>query len=363
MRVLTQLVVVTVIAGAGAGGWYFWEQRGVNKPAAAQAAQGQRGRTAAPVQVEFVVAKLGDVSALVESVGTARANEAVTLTAKQSGLITAIRFEEGQRVKAGQVLIELDNGERKADLDQARAMVEDATQRLQRAKALRSSGTVTEARLDELEMAFKAADARHRMANARLQDLLVTAPFDGKAGLRQVSMGALMQPGATITTIDDVSRIKLEFSIPEVFLGELRSGLPVIGRSPAFPGREFRGEVTAIDSRIDPATRAVRVNAMFDNKDESLKPGLFLNVALTLAQRAQAVLVPEDSILPDGDRQYVFVLGDGRVQRRAVVLGVRRQGEVEVREGVSAGDRVVVRGLQKVRDNQPVTAQPFTPTS
>jgi membrane fusion protein (multidrug efflux system) len=217
--------------------------------------------------VEVAPVRTGVVFEKAEAVGTARANESVTITAKQTGFLASFAFQEGQQVKAGQILIEMETRERKADyeqaqndLDQARANRDDFRQKLERARQLKASGAITQARVDELDAQFRAAEARVRSAeartrslDARLDEVRITAPFEGRVGLRQVSVGALVQPGTVITSLDDLSRIKLDFSIPENFLGKLRSGLPVFARSSAYPNRVFEGMVRAIDTRVDPA--------------------------------------------------------------------------------------------------------------
>jgi membrane fusion protein (multidrug efflux system) len=180
-----------------------------------------------------------------------------------------------------------------------------------------------------------------------------------------VSVGSLLVPGTAITTLDDLSRIKLDFSIPENFLGRLRTGLPVFARSAAYPNRVFEGRVSVVDTRVDPVTRAVRVNALFDNLDEALKPGMFVTVELALERRENALLIDEEALVPEGARQYVFVVRDNRAVRTEIKLGNRQQGTVEIVEGLKAGDQVIVRGTSRVRPNQPVAPRPFRqqPTS
>lgn len=373
MRMITQAIVVVALAGIGGGGWYLWQDQRATAPAAATT--GGRGG-GGPMAVEVVQVRAGTVIERTESVGTARANESVVIAAKQTGNIAAIGFTEGQRVNANHVLIELEAKERKAELDQARAEVESARaardeirQQLERARQLRSSGNVTEARLDQLEAQSRAlegrvrgAEARIRAVDARLDDIRITAPFAGRVGLRQVSLGALVQPGTTITTLDDVSRIKVEFNVPEIFLGRLRQDLEVAAKSSAYPGKVFIGRITAIDTRIDTATRSVRVNALFDNPQEELRPGLFLSVEIVLDRR-EAVLVPEDALVAEGAKQYVFVVNNNRVERREVTLNQRLPGEVEVIQGLKAGDTVIARGTQRVRHGQTVNPRPLQPTS
>jgi membrane fusion protein (multidrug efflux system) len=373
MRWISQVAVVIGLAAIGAGGWYMWQQR---QAGTATASPSSRAATTIPT-VDVLPARTGLVVERVEAVGTTRANESVMITAKQTGNVTGITFEEGQRVRTGQVLIELDSLERKADLDQSkadmdqsRAQRDEIRQRLDRAKQLKSTGNVTDARLDELESQLRAAEGRLRSSeakirafNSRLDDVRITAPFDGRVGMRQVSMGALVTPGSVITTLDDIAKIKLDFSVPEIALSALRPGLGVVARSPAFPTRTFEGQVTVVDTRIDPATRSVRVNAVFDNSDESLKPGLFLSVELQIARRERAVLVPEEALVGESTRQFVFVVRDEKAERREVKLGQRLQGEVEVIAGLAPGDLVIVRGVQKVRNGQQVISRPLQPNS
>jgi membrane fusion protein (multidrug efflux system) len=308
MRLITQAAIIAILGAAGVGGYMYWQQTQSAKQADAAPA-GQRA-AGPPMPVEVAPVRTGVVTEKAEAVGTARANESVIVTAKQTGFVASFAFEEGQAVKAGQVLVELDASgfstrERKADADQARndldqsmAARDDARQKLERARQLRATGTVTQARVDELESALRGAEARVRSSEARarslearLDDVRIMAPFSGRVGMRQVSAGTLLLPGTAITTLDDLSRIKLDFSIPENYLGKLRPGLPVFARSGAYAGRVFEGVVTVVDTRVDQVTRAVRVNALFDNADEALKPGMFINVELALERRDNALLV------------------------------------------------------------------------
>ena len=353
MRVFSQIVVVAVGAGLAVGGWYYWQGRADGKPAAASTARGQQ-----VVAVDTVRAERGLVEERVESIGTARANEAIVLTAKITGHVSAIGFKEGQKVQAGDLMIEFDARQQRADVEEARATVEEIRRRVERARMLRQSGNVAEARVDELSGLYLAAQARQRSVEAKLADLRINAPFAGRVGLRQVSLGNLVQPGTAITTLDDVSKIKLEFAIPEVQLGRMKMGLPVLARSAAYPDRIFKGLVRAIDTRVDPVTRSIRINAEFDNADELLRPGMFLIVELVVERRENAVLVPEEAIVPEATRQYLMVVQNNRAKRIEVTIGERLSGKVEVLRGLAVGDEVILRGTQKARDGAPVNATP-----
>jgi membrane fusion protein (multidrug efflux system) len=290
MRVVTQFLVIAIAAGLGGGGWYYWQQaQAQNKTVTASAPRAQA------IAVDVVRAAHGLVEERVESVGTARANEAVVITAKLTGIVSAIGFREGQRVQAGDLLVELESRQARAELEEAKANLDEYRRRLQRADALRRSGAVTEARYDEATSLVQAGVARVKSMEARLSDLRIVAPFAGKVGLRQVSLGNLVQPGTVMTTLDDVGRIKMEFALPEVTMGRLRIGLPVTARSAAYPGRSYVGQVRAIDTRVDPVTRSVRVNAEFDNADGSLLPGMFLMVEM-VAEQPRAGLGHHDRV-------------------------------------------------------------------
>lgn len=360
MRSASQIVVVAVMAGLGAGWYYYGDRVGLPDPLAlvglGPVAEANANRPTSGGLVQVVTAQVRQAAVVerIESIGTARAREAVTVTSRVSGIVTVIRFEEGQKVAAGDVLVELDRTQQAAALDRSRAFADDARTKLDRARRLRATQAVAEAQIDQLEAGLAQAEAQVREAAAKVEEMKIIAPFAGRVGLRQVSLGALIQPGAVVTTLDDLTRLRVEFAVPEVFTGRLAVGQRVVATSSAFGERRFDGDVTVVDTRIDPATRTVRTVAEFPNPDETLKPGLFLNIALTLAERPVALLVPEEAIDPVGDKTFVFAVRDGRAVRQEVQLGTRVQGEVEVVNGVTAEDQVVVRGLQRLRNGVPV---------
>lgn len=360
MRTASQLLIVAALAGAAAGWIVYGDRLGLPDPRGLvgleTAADARRpgGGAGARVQVATAPVRRAAVVERVESVGTARAREAITVTSRVSGIVAAINFAEGQKVAAGDVLVELDRTQQVAAHDRARAAADDARTRLNRARQLRATQAVAEAQIDQLEAALRQAEAQVREAAARIEEMKIIAPFAGRVGLRQVSLGALIQPGTVVTTLDDLTRLRVEFAVPEVFVARLAPGQRVEATSAAYGERSFTGEVTVVDTRIDPATRTVRAIAEFPNPDETLKPGLFLNIALTLAERPRALLVPEEAIDPVGDRAFVFAVRDGRAVRQEVRLGTRVHGEVEVLEGITPEDQVVVRGLQRLRNGMPV---------
>ncbi|MEQ8485178.1 MAG: efflux RND transporter periplasmic adaptor subunit [Pseudomonadales bacterium] len=293
----------------------------------------------------------------VEAIGTARANESVTITAKVTDTVSRVRFDDGAFVAQGDVLLELTNREETALLAEAQANLQDARTQLARLEDLLAQRTVPISQVDEARARFAAAEARYQSVVARLADRLIRAPFSGVLGFRQVSEGTLITPGTAITTLDDVSVIKLDFSLPESFLRLLRPGQALQARSVAYPGRPFAATVRTIDSRVDPVTRAATVRALIDNDELLLRPGMLLTVRLVTAER-QALMVPEDALVQRGDRVYVYVVEEGIVDIREVAHGQRYQGWVEITQGLTEGEAVVTEGVIKVRPGMRVRVQP-----
>ncbi len=287
------------------------------------------------------------------ALGTARANEAVEVTSKASNIVTAVRFRDGERVQKGAVLVELDGAQARADLAAAEAAQADSASQVKRSRELLETKVVSDAQFEQLEATLKANQARVDAARSRVDDTVIRAPFSGRVGLRRVSVGSLVNPGTTITTLDDSSVIKVDFAVPENFLASLREGLKVLATAAAFPDREFAGTVTGVDSRVDSVSRSVTVRAVVPNPDSALKPGMFLNVRLARDER-DALMIPEAALMPEQSRQFLYVVEDGRALRREVRIGRRQPGRVEVIAGLKPGDRVVVEGTQKVREGATV---------
>jgi membrane fusion protein (multidrug efflux system) len=292
-----------------------------------------------------------------EALGTARANESVDVTAKVSNLVTAVRFAEGQQVRRGQVLIELDGREAQAELAIAEAALSESRSQFNRSRELYTTRALSEAQLEQIEATLKANEARVAFARSRLSDTVISAPFAGRVGLRRVSVGSLINPGALITTLDDTSMIKLDFTIPETLLSSVEAGREIVARSVAWPGEDFAGKVASVDSRVDPTTRSVTVRALMPNERGMLKPGMFLTVRLARGS-SNALLVPEQSLVPEQGNVFVYVVrDDNRVEKRQVRTGERRVGEVQIVAGLAVGEQVVTEGTQKLRDGAPVTVQ------
>jgi membrane fusion protein (multidrug efflux system) len=314
---------------------------------------GGRGMQQGPVPVITAVVAKASFPQHIEALGNARANEAVDITSRTSNVVVRIRFEEGQRVERGAVLVELDPAQARAELQSAEAALVESRAAFERSRQLAGSAVLSRAQLDQIEATLKSNEAKVAAAKARLDDQYIRAPFAGRTGLRRVSVGSLVNPGTVITTLDDVSVIKLDFAVPETVVALLTSGLPITAQSAAYPGRDFAGRVSSVDSRIDPVSRSVLVRAEVPNRDGVLKPGMFLTVTLE-RDAAPALMMPEGAVVPEQGRTFVFVVEGGQASRREVQLGRRRPGEVEVLAGLRPDERVVVEGTLKVRDGAQV---------
>lgn len=351
------LGVLAALALAG-GVWYVVTSGGdggsERGPAAGSSAGpgGFGGRDVAVVTVE--PARSETLSETVEALGTAMANESVTLAAKVTDTVRAVEFEDGDFVEEGEILVQLTDAEEEALLAEAEANLEDAETQLRRLEDLAERGLAPQSELDIARSRAAAAQARLDSIVARLSDRLVRAPFSGVLGFRQVSPGTLVQPNTAITTIDDISTIKLDFTVPEVFIGEMTPGSPVTARGASYPDREFEGVVRTVGSRVDPITRAVPVRAHIPNEDRALRPGMLLTVEVVTQER-EALVVPEGAVFQIQDRAYVYrVDGERIAHRQEVQTGARRFGIVEITAGLDEGDLVVSEGIVKVRDGSRV---------
>lgn len=301
----------------------------------------------------------------IEALGTLRANEEVTIVAESQGVIKQINFEEGGFVTAGTQLLLLDNEEEKALLGSAQAIAREAKRQYDRFVDLATRNTVSQSRVDEQRAAVSTAEANVRVAQVRLNERIITAPFTGRIGLRDVSPGDLLQVGSAVTTLDDISVLKIIFDVPEKYLSTLKPGIEVAGLSAAYPATVFKGLINKVDTRVDPLTRTIDVQAIIPNDESLLKPGLSMTVEL-LGKERMAMTVDESAIVAIEDRQYVFVAKDGKASRVQVEIGIRNTGRVEIVTGVKPGDLVVIKGLQGLSDGATIASKTGTqsvPTS
>ncbi|MFL6550902.1 MAG: efflux RND transporter periplasmic adaptor subunit [Povalibacter sp.] len=316
----------------------------------------RQAQSAASVNVVTAPVTRKSLSTEIEAVGTARARESVDVTSKASNIVTAIRFKEGDLVKRGEVLVELDSAEARAALAEAEAAFAESESQFRRSRDLYAQQALSISQLDQIEATLKADRARVAAATARLADTVIRAGFDGRTGFRRVSVGGLISPGAIITTLDDTSTIKLDFTVPETYFYLLKRDLQIKATSAGLPNRVFEGKVTNIDSRVDSVTRSVTVRAEIPNPEGLLRPGMFMTVNLQ-GEATPTLLVPEAAIIPEQGRTFVFVVVDGKAVRREVRIGRRRPGEVEITQGLQEGEQVVVEGTQNIREGMPVHEQ------
>lgn len=348
-RALAVALFALLAAAAAIGLWLVSNARGSNVP-------NEIGLTARAPAVVAIQPQLKAFAQEVEALGTVRANESVDITAKVADRVAAIHFKEGQQVEKGQLLVELDSAEAQADLAAAEAAYRDSRSQFKRSQELYQTRALSQAQLDQIEATLLANEARVAAARSRLNDRRIVAPFSGRVGLRNVSVGGLVNPGTVITTLDDLSVVKLDFSVPEVFLSTLKPGLTVHALSSTYPGETFAGRVASIDTRIDAATRSVAIRALIDNQDRRLRPGMFMTLRLVRSE-GLALMLPEQAIVPEDVRHYVYVVEDGRARKVEVVVGRRRPGEVEILDGLTTEHLVVVEGTLNVRDGGPVRLQ------
>ncbi|AMN47855.1 hypothetical protein ACG33_12245 [Steroidobacter denitrificans] len=346
------IIAAGILAAIAAAGYLFATRSSL--PVASLPAAAGPGTAATAVHTTYPERKT--FAREVEALGTVRANESVDITAKVADRVVAIHFEEGQQVRKGQLLVELESSEPRADLAAAEAAAGDSRSQYRRSQELYATQALSEAQLDQLRAALQANEARAVAARSRLEDRRIIAPFAGRVGLRNVSLGGLVSPGQIITTLDDLSIVKLDFSVPELFMAVLQPGLTIEARSTAYPGEIFTGRVASVATRLDPISRSIGIRALIDNRDDRLRPGMFMNLKLVREEGA-ALLIPEGAIVPEDSRHFVFVVDEGRVYKRQVEIGRRRPGEVEILQGLTPQDQIVTDGTLNVHDGARVRVE------
>ena len=313
----------------------------------------QRQQQAVPVKVtEAAVQPFRDI---IEALGTAQANESVVITAQTQDKVIAVHFNDGQTVQAGDLLVELDAREELARVQELKFRLAEANRQYQRLQDLRKQNAASAQQVETQDVIVKEIVAQLEVAETQLAQKQISAPFDGRLGIRQISVGSLVSPGQQITTLDDITPIKLDFSVPELFFASLAVGQQVTARSGAYPDRDFTGTIRSIDSRVDPLTRSIMVRAAVPNNDGLLRPGMLLRVQL-LRSVDSVLQLPERAVVPLDTRHFVYVVGDDNIAKeRQITIGRRKPGIVEVISGIEPGERVVSDGLVRMRDGIAVT--------
>jgi membrane fusion protein (multidrug efflux system) len=291
---------------------------------------------------------------VVEALGTSKANESVFITTQTSDIVQKIHFDDGDLVKQGQLLLELNDTEEKARLAALDVNLQEALRQLNRISNLAKKNVASEQLLDEQQAKVKLLKAEMVVAKTQLDELLVRAPFDGVLGVRQVSVGALVTPGDVVTTLDDLSIIKVDFDIAESHLASIAIGQQIRATSVAYPDQVFEGQITSIASRVNPTTRSVQIRANIKNRNLKLRPGMLLQILLQ-KQMLKTLVLPEVVLVPVEDKQFVFVVKNNQVELVEVKVGLRKPGKVQILSGLKAGDVVVTEGTLKLRTGSKVT--------
>ena len=364
VTILAAVVIAALCAGCGPKN----DATAGQKPDPAKTAPaGQPAQGAAPkpsgLPVKAVTVKIGKVSDEVTAVGTLLADESVIIRSEIDGRIVGLNFQEGQAVAAGTRLVTLDNSEYEAQSAAVRADLKTEEQRLSRTRELHQQNFISKDALDVQLGNVDRLKARLAEADSRVAKTQIRAPFSGTVGLRMVSPGAYVKAGEDIVRLESIGSIKADFRVPELFMSKIHPGQEVVLRLDAYPGEEFSGRVYAVEPVVDDRTRTVLMRARIPNKSNKLKPGMFVRVAVTLANRPNAIIVPEQSIWPQGRDTFVFRVMDGKAVLTKIEIGNRQPGQVEVMSGLAPNDVVVTEGQIKLRDGAPVMVMPEPPAA
>ncbi len=351
-RILAVLLGVAVLGGGAA--WFRYGGKGNSAQAPAPAATGP-GSAPRGIPVKTGPVKVGKITEEVTAVGSVLASEAVMIRPEIDGRIAEIHFEEGQPVRKGAKLISLDASEVEAQLAAVRSELALNRSRLERAEELQKKNFISMQALDEARQNLNSSLAREAEIAARLEKSLIRAPFEGVAGVRQVSPGAYVKAGQDIARLEGIGIVKLDFRVPEIYLGRVRPGQEVSMRVDAYPDEVFSGSIYAVEPAVEESSRTVLARARMPNLEVKLRPGMFARVGLVLGERANALMIPEQAIVPRGRENFVFRVVDGKAALTEVKTGHRAPGEVEIVGGLSASDVVVTEGQLKLQDGTPVT--------
>jgi membrane fusion protein (multidrug efflux system) len=345
-------VAAILIVVAGAAGFWLGRPSDASKAAAAPAASTPDAGPA--VSVEALKVERLALPQGITAVGSLRSDESVTLRPEVAGRISAIQFREGERVAKGAPLVKLDPSVTQAELQQAQANMVLAKVKYDRAVDLQGKGFISGQARDEAENNLKVGEAALALARAKLAKLSIEAPFSGIIGLRSVSVGDYVKEGADMVNLEAIDPLKVDFRVPEIYLSQIRVGQSLQMTLDAVPGKTYEGKVFAINPLVDTAGRAVVIRAQVRNQDTTLRPGMFARVRLLTHDTQEALVVPEQAIVPQGDEWFVYRVVDGKAQRAKVEIGQRRDGKAEVMKGLRDGDVVVTAGQLKIRDGVPV---------
>jgi membrane fusion protein (multidrug efflux system) len=362
-KAVVSVIVALGLVATAVGGYWLGQQRtmpasgplaGSGMPGAAGKGPGGQGGAPPATVVEAVKVATMPMPQAITAVGSLRSDESITVRPEVAGRISAIQFQEGQRVVKGSTLVKLDPAINAAEVQQARANLSLAKSKFDRAVDLSKSNFISGQARDEAENNLRVAEAALQLAEAKLAKTEIKAPFSGIIGLRVVSVGDYVKEGADVVNLESIDPLKVDFRVPETYLGQVQVGQTLQVSLDALPGKTFEGKVFAVNPLVDAAGRAIVIRAIVRNADTSLRPGMFARVRLITRQDKDALVVPEQAIVPLGDEQFVFRVVDGKAARVKIDVGQRRDGKVEIVRGLAAGDLVVTSGQLKIRDGSAV---------
>jgi len=355
MKRFAYLLLIVALAGGGYYGYRHFKQGSV--PAQAAATVGKN--PGVPVEVARI--ERATVREEVEALGTLAADEAVVIASEIAGRVISLGFREGGQVEKGQLLVKLDTAILDAELKQLQADLSLARDTFQRNQSLVQRGAGTQVALEQAIAQLASSEAKVQLAQAKLAQSAIMAPFSGVVGLRAVSVGDYVSVGKPLITLTSMDPIKIDFRVPEMFLSKVKVGQPVHLKVDAVPGKGFEGKIFAVDPAVDINGRALRLRALVPNGDHQLKPGLFARINIVVDQRENALVVPESAVVPDGLGKMVYIVEDGKAKRVPVELGKRLPGKVEIVKGLTPQMLVVSSGQMRLRDGSVVSIKNTLP--
>jgi len=351
------LALVGIGAASGAAWWFQnpTAPSGNTAPAATSPVPGAGAGPAKPQSVEVAKVETLRLVDETQAVGSLRSRQGVVMRPEVGGRVKQIFFNDGQRVRKGQLMVQFEDQLQEAQLSQAKAELSIAEANHKRNQELVTQNFISKRSLDESGAALEVSKAKLALADATLQRLKVLAPFDGITGLRQINVGDYLKDGADMVNIEDIDAVLLDFRLPERFQSKIRAGQSAQLTVDALPGRPFTAIVQAVDPLIDANGRSVGVRGCIDNRQQQLRPGMFARVNAVFGARENAMVIPEEAIIPQGGRTFVVKVVAGEKpetlvsERVPVKVGLRQPGKVEIMEGLAAGDTVVTAGHQRLQ--------------
>jgi membrane fusion protein (multidrug efflux system) len=355
MRKITAGAAMLAVIVAVGGLAYWAGTRNTAPQAAAGPAAPKPGPAPQQIVVEAAKVSVVKLPNALGAVGSLRSDETVIVRPEVAGRVSHILFREGERVTKGQVLVKLDDSVQRADLDRARANLTLSKTKHERSIDLRNKGFISNQALDEAENTLKVAQADAELMSARSNKAAIQAPFSGTIGLRLISVGDYVKEGQDLVNLESLDALKVDFRLPELALSQLRDGQTLQITLDAIPDRAYDGKVVAINPLIDANGRAIVIRAQVPNKDGRLRPGMFARVRLFTSDAKETIVVPEESLFPIGEDKFVYKVVEGKATRQKIEIGQRREGKVEVVNGLAPEDVVVTAGVMKLREGASVT--------